>query len=55
MEINIFQITITNTQFKYFKKLANFIKTKLGKEEAFFLDSINHYHMPTDRTDHHNM
>lgn len=26
MEIHICQITITNMQFKYFKKLANFIK-----------------------------
>ena len=31
MEIHICQITITNMQFIYLKKLANFIKKKLGK------------------------
>lgn len=45
MEIHICQIIITHMQFKYFKKLANFIKKKkkLGKEQSFFLVSVNHY------------
>ena len=48
MGIHIYQITITNMQFKYFKKLANFIK-------KIFLVSVNNYHMPTDHTTQHNM
>jgi len=56
MEIHICQNTITNMQFKYLKKLANSTKKKnLGKEQAFFLVSVNHNHMPTDHTAQHNM
>jgi len=34
MEIHIYQITITNMQLKYLKKLANFIKN-LAKNRHF--------------------